>query len=228
MFHAMSSLSTRFLHMQPWHAHLGAEQQARLQANVTLLEGRKGEVMLRSGEPVQGWYGVVAGLVKLQSSDEQGRCSAFVGVPSGQWFGEGSALKREVRRYEVIALRDTTLLCLPCAEFELLFNSSLPFNQALVRQLNMRVGQAMAAIEAVRTRTPEQRVALHLSRLFWHGMQKLDLSQEELSNLAGLSRQTVNRALQTLEKQGLVSLDFGRISVLSDEGLTALAFGASA
>lgn len=221
MFHDISDPSARFLQMQPWYGRLAPEVQARLADRVFCREGAKGDVLLRAGDEVEGWYAVVTGLVKLQS-EAQGRLSVFLGVPGGEWFGEGSAMKTEPRRYNVIALRDTKLLCLPRAEFDELRATSLEFNQALLVQMNMRLGQAMAAIEAGRIRSPEQRVALYLSRVFWHDMRRLNLSQEELSKLAGLSRQTVNRVLKVFEQRALVSLEFGRISVLTEEGLAAL------
>jgi CRP-like cAMP-binding protein len=56
-------------------------------------------------------------------------------------------------------------------------------------------------------------------------MRKLDLSREEIGNLVGLSRQTVNRVLQALEQQGLISLDFGRVGILDEAGMAALVFG---
>jgi DNA-binding transcriptional regulator YhcF (GntR family) len=64
---------------------------------------------------------------------------------------------------------------------------------------------------------------MYLGRHLWHGPRKMSLSQEELGILAGLSRQTVNAVLKTLEQQGLVALEFGRVSILDDDGLTALA-----
>jgi CRP-like cAMP-binding protein len=225
MFHDISRPSTQFLQTQPWFAKLPAGARERIAEAVVTQHGRKGDVLLRSGDEVEGWYAVLSGLVKLQSQSQQGRLSVFLGVPGGEWFGEGSAMKMEPRRYDVIALRDTDLMCLPRAQFDELRATSLEFNQALLLQMNMRLGQAMAVIEAGRIRSPEQRVALYLSRLFWHGMRKLSLSQEELGNLAGLSRQTVNRVLQALERQRLVSLEFGRVSILDEDGLAALVFG---
>jgi len=219
----LASLPHRFLGGQPWFAGLTAEHQARLLARSFTLDGRKGEVLLGAGAPVQGWYAVLSGLVKLQSTSAEGRVSAFLGVPDGEWFGEGSALKTEPRRYDVIALRDTTLLCLPRAEFDELLAGSLDFNHYLVAHLNRRLAQAMTIIEAGRLRAPEQRVALYLSRVFWQGRRKLLLSQEELGHLAGLSRQTVNRVLQTLEGLGLVSLEFGRVALLDEQALAAYA-----
>ena len=221
MFHDIGRPSTRFLHMQPWFAHLSAPVQERLVQRVHTRRGGKGEVLLRAGDKVDGWYAVLSGLVKLQSQSAQGRLSVFLGVPGGEWFGEGSAMKTEPRRYDVIALRDSELLCLPRTEFDELRATSLEFNQALVLQMNMRLAQAMSIIEAGRIRSPEQRVAVYLSRLFWHGMRKLNLSQEELGNLVGLSRQTVNRVLKLLEQEKLVSIEFGRVGILDEDGLVA-------
>lgn len=223
MFHDVSRPSTHFLCTQPWYAGLPAAVQLRIADRVFTLQGSKGDVLLRAGENVQGWYAVLSGLVKLQSQSSQGRRQAYLGIPGGEWFGEGSAMKTDPRRYDVIALRDSQLLCLPRAEFDELRATSLTFNQALTEQLNMRLGQAMVIIETMRLRTPLQRVAMYLGRHLWRGPRKLSLSQEELGILAGLSRQTVNHALQTLGQQGLVSLEFGRVSILDEEGLLALA-----
>jgi CRP-like cAMP-binding protein len=213
----------RFLRSQPWFAALPEDNRASLLNRSLTLAGRKGDVMLSEGTPVKGWYAVLSGLVKLQSTSPEGRLSAFLGVPDGEWFGEGSVLKTEPRRYDVIALRDTVLLCLPRAEFDALLAHCLPFNHFLVTHLNRRLGQAMTIIEAGRIRSPEQRVALYLSRVFWQGRRRLVLSQEELGHLAGLSRQTVNRALKSMEQLGLVSLEFGRVAMLDEQALAAYA-----
>jgi CRP/FNR family cyclic AMP-dependent transcriptional regulator len=213
----------RFLRCQSWFGALSAEAQGRLFERALTLPGRKGDVMLAAGSPVKGWYAVLSGLVKLQSTSPAGKVSAFLGVPDGEWFGEGSVLKTEPRRYDVIALRDTLLLCLPRAQFDELLANCLPFNHFLVAHLNRRLGQAMTIIEAERLRSPEQRVALYLSRVFWQGRRRLVLSQEELGHLAGLSRQTVNRALKSMEQQGLVSLEFGRVAMLDEQGLATYA-----
>lgn len=223
MFPHPSTPCTQFLQQHDWFTQLPPERQADVADRTFTLAGVKGQVLLQAGAEVQGWYAVLSGLVKLQSTSGQGRVSAFLGVPDGEWFGEGSTLKTERRRYEVVALRDTVLLCLPRTQFEDLLAHSLPFNHFLVAHMNRRLGQAMAIIEAGRLRAPDQRVALYLSRVFWHGRRRLVLSQEELGHLAGLSRQTVNRALNTMEQQGLVSLEFGRVTILDADALAAYA-----
>ena len=80
----------------------------------------------------------------------------------------------------------------------------------------------MAIIEAGRTRSPEQRIALSLSRLFWSRTRQLDLTQDELASLAGMSRQTANRVLNLLQEQGVIALAMNRIKVLDDTALAKL------
>lgn len=227
MFETLSNAQI-LLRSQSWFVSLDPPRKAAIEEASFILEGLRGDLILRANEPAEGWYGVVSGLVKLQSLPSPGRQSVFLGIPPGQWFGEGTVIKQEKRRYEVLALRDTILLCLPNDSFQQLYETYIPFNHALLHQMNIRVAQAMAEIAASRSGSTRQRVGLHLSQLFWHGMQKLDLSQEELGALVGLSRQTVNSALRDLEQMGLVALQKGRISVLSEERLTAFVVGTDA
>ena len=211
----------RFICSQPWYPSLPATLQEAVRSGVYQTEGAKGEVMLPVGSQVEGWHAVLQGLVTLRSPACKARTSAFIGIPDGEWFGEGSALKAEARKYEVVALRPTSLLCLPLPLFHTLRDTSLAFNQFLVQHLNMRLGQAMTIIEAGRTQSPEHRVALYLSRLFWRSTRRLNLTQDELGQLVGLSRQTVNRVLRTLEELGIVSLEFGRVAIVDDDALAA-------
>jgi CRP-like cAMP-binding protein len=211
----------RFLAAQPWFAAQDASLRQALQDGVHTLRGAKGEAVLEAGAEVGGWYAVLSGLVMLHSPEARGRQSAFLGVPDGEWFGEGSAMKAEPRRYRVVALRETQLMCLPLPLFQRLRETSQAFNQCLAAHLNMRLGQAMAIIEAGRMRSPEHRVALYLSPLFWRSTRRIHLTQEELGHLAGLSRQTVNRVLRQLEALRIVSLDFGRVAIVDDAALAA-------
>lgn len=209
----------RFLRMQTWFAHLSPVAQERVIRLSHTLRVRKGDVALCSGEVACGWYAVLSGFVKLQSPGVDDEVSAFLALTGGEWFGEGSALQDEPRRYEVVALRDTELLCLPRAQFHELLASNVTFANAVLRHMNQRLAQAMAIIEANRTGTLEQRLALYLSRTFWHDLRPLNLSQEELGTLAGMSRQTTNRALRQLAERGLVSLRHGRVVATDAAGL---------
>lgn len=218
--------AARFLHMQPWFPQIPTELQERTIRACTVARARKGEVVLRAGEPAQGWHAVLGGFIKLQTPAADDNVAAFLALTGGEWFGEGSALRDEPRRYEVVALRDSELLCLPRAQFHELLAASLPFSHAVLHHMNQRLGQAMAIIEANRSGSVEQRVALHLGPLFWHGLRTLNLSQEELGTLAGLSRQSTNKALRCLQARGLITLKAGRVVATNGAALQEFAVSA--
>lgn len=215
-----------FLREQPWFETLPPAAKESTVQDMVLHKLDKGQLALTTGQTITHWYGVLSGMVKLQSGSGDGKVSAFLGVPTGDWFGEGSVLKGGAWRYDVIALRDTTLIGMPTDTFRRLYTEHLPFVHYLVERLNNRLGQAMSIIESGRIRSPEERVAQYLSRLFWPGTRKINLSQEELGLLAGLSRQTTNRVLKAFEAQGWVSLEFGRLDILNEQALEELGRGA--
>jgi len=221
----LSRPGVQFLFTQPWFIALPDDMRGRIAGQVYTLQGNKGEVLLHAGEEVKGWYAVLHGLVKLQSQSSQGRRQGFLGVPGGEWFGEGSVMKKSPRLYDVVALRDSELLCLPRSLFDELRASQLTFSQAINEWLNMRLEQGMVILEAMRLRSSEQRVAVYLGRTLWHGSRRMSLSQEELGLLVGLSRQSINGVLKEFERQGLVSLEFGRVEIIDDAALAGVATG---
>lgn len=210
---------SHFLRLQPWFAALDTPRQDRVIRHSFTLHARCGEVVLRAGEAPQGWYALLSGFVKLQSPALNEQVAALLALTGGEWFGEDALMRRQPRRYEVVALRDSELLCLPQAQFDELLGANPVFNRAVLGHLNRRLDQMMAIIETQRTGTLEQRLALHLSRAFWHGLRKLNLCQAELGSLAGMSRQTANRGLKLLERRGLVTLRFGRVETVQQDAL---------
>ncbi|NCV55829.1 MAG: cyclic nucleotide-binding domain-containing protein, partial [Betaproteobacteria bacterium] len=120
----------------------------------------------RKGEAVNAWIGVVSGLVKISSVSAEGKAVTFTGVPSGGWFGEGSMLKDEPRRYDGIALRESQIAYLPKALFASLLDNSIAFNRYLLMQLNERLAQFIATVEHERLLGPEGRLAKIIAQLF--------------------------------------------------------------
>jgi CRP-like cAMP-binding protein len=98
------------------------------------------------------------------------------------------------------------------------------FNRYLISQLNKRLGQFIAAMENERLLDVDARVARSLAALFdsWYPQQTmmLKISQEEIAQLAGLSRQRVNTALKVLEMRGLIRVNYGEIHVLDLDKLS--------
>lgn len=207
-----------------WARSLTPEQLGRVEAETLVRELPVGVPACRKGEAVDHWIGVIDGLVKIASVNPEGKTTTFTGVTSGGWFGEGSLLKDRYRKYDVVTLRESRIAYMPRATFQWLLDTDIAFNRFLLMQLNERLGQFIAMVEHERLLEPDARVARSLASLYnpvLYPEQLLDvqLSQEELGYLSGVSRQRVNQALQVLEKAGLVKIEYGRIRILDLEGL---------
>jgi CRP-like cAMP-binding protein len=207
-----------------WFGVLTDEQRARVLRDVSVATFPAGAIIERKGGRAYAWMGVLSGLVKISVSDSNGKMASLTGVPAGGWIGEGSLLKNEDRKYDVVALRETTLARLPAATFDWLLDNSIPFNRYLLHQLNERVAQFIGKAENDRLLAPDARVARCLAELFnpllYPGKSmRLDITQEEIGYLARISRQRTNQALRALEEARLLKIEYGAVQVLDLNGL---------
>lgn len=207
-----------------WARALTRPEMERVEADCFEQFVPRGGFVCRKGEALENWVGIIDGLVKINNFSPDGKNVTFAGVPPGGWFGEGSLLKDQFRKYDVMALRDTRVARMPRATFEWLLDVSLPFNRFLLMQLNERLGQFIGLVENDRMLDVDTRVARCLAAMFnshlYPGLEKVvQISQEEIGYLSGASRQRANQALQLLEREGLLRLDYGGIRVLDLEGL---------
>ena len=208
----------------PWLALLSPAERDMADAALRVGNVPAGDYVCRIGRPVTYWFGVVEGLLKMSSDNDQGMTMTYTGVPPGGWFGEGTALKREPYRYNIQALRSSVVAGLPVDTFHWLLDHSIGFNRFVMNQINERLGQFIAAREIDRLNNPDLRVARSLAALFnpvlYPGVGEiLRITQQELAYLVGLSRQRVNQALTALQAQGTIRVEYGGLRVLD---LTAL------
>jgi CRP/FNR family cyclic AMP-dependent transcriptional regulator len=212
----------------PWLRMLGAAEQARVRGALLAATAQAGDILCRIGRPPTYWFGVIDGLLKMSNDESLGAPITFTGIPPGAWFGEGTLLKREPYRYNILALRRSTVAGLPVETFHELLETSIAFNRFVLNQLNERLGQFIAAREIDRLNDTDSRVARGLAAMFhpvlYPGVgQLLRITQQELGYVVGLSRQRVNEALNALQERGLIRVEYGGVRVLDLEGLrTAL------
>ncbi len=212
------------LHSSNWAPGLSPEEMQRAREGTCEKLVEAGGFVCRKGESVDCWLGVVDGLAKMSSDWVTGKTASFTRIASGGWFGEGSILKNEPRRYDVIALRDTRVACMRRDTFMWLLDNSIGFNRFIITLLNERLGQFIGMIESERLLDTDSRVARSVAGLFhpvlYPGTDRyLAISQEEIGLLAGVSRQRVNRSLKVLEDAGFITIEYGGVTVLDLDGL---------
>jgi CRP-like cAMP-binding protein len=207
-----------------WARGLMPEHMARARQGMVERAVPAGGFICRQGEVPACWIGVIDGLAKMSSDWVTGKTASYAGIPAGGWFGEGSLMKTEARRYDVIALRDTRVACMKRDTFLWLLDNSIAFNHAIIEQINERLGQFIGLLESERLHDTDTRVARSLSIMFnpvlYPGQQEsLTISQEEIGHLAGVSRQRVNRSLKLLEDAGFLRIEYGGITIVDLDGL---------
>ena len=186
------------------------------------------ELICMRGDRFAYWTGVVSGLVRVGTMSRSGKATTFTGLTAGAWFGEGSVLKNEPRRYDAMALSDSRVALMDRGTFLWLFENSVGFNRFLVAQLNERVGYFIGLLECDRMLGPTARVARCIASLFNpilypESARYLDITQEEIGALSGISRQSANQCLKTLEKEGLLRLEYGGITIIDLDRLSCYA-----
>lgn len=216
--------AARVVRQAPWAASLDAAALDRVVGSLHLHDYPAEACIARAGERVEHWIGIVEGFAKMSVSGADGRASTLTGVCDGVWFGEGSLIKHEPRRYDVYALRPTRAAFLPRATFEWLRRTSIPFNHHLQDLLNARLSLFIGILEHDRLLDTDARVAHALASLFHAELyarapRMLALRQGEIALLANVSRQRANVALQRLARLGLIRLESRGLTVLDVDGL---------
>jgi CRP-like cAMP-binding protein len=208
----------------PWLAVLSTDDRAWVVPQLRVRECAAGTLVVRAGDPPTHWMGVIEGMLRVDHTHDEEDHLTFSGIPAGGWFGEGTLLKGHAFMFSVQALRKSVVACLAAADFQAIAQRSIAFNRYAMGQLNERLAQFIAAREIDRIADDEQRLACSLlwlrnPVLFPSAGDVLLITQQDLSNLIGMSRQRVNRALSTLESRGVLRVEYRTIRFLDPQKL---------
>lgn len=214
------------LNHSPWFTALS--EPARAQVRATIIERvlAAGELLGHDGERQHHWFGVAEGLLKWSINAPDGRTVTLGGQSVGSWFGEGTLLRDQPRRSDLVALRPSRVALLPFETFDWLRRSEPSFNEFLLAQINERLHWFMGNFAAHRLLDADRLVARALLGLVHPllnplGVNDLQISQEELANLATVSRQRCNQSLLALARDGVLSLEYSAIRILDRAALQA-------
>jgi CRP-like cAMP-binding protein len=179
-----------------------------------------GREIFAKGSPGQSLVAVLRGSIKISSLSNEGKEIIFNIINAGEIFGEIAVLDGEERSADATAMTDCELLVLNRRDFLHLLENRVDLCMIMLRILCQRLRQTSEQVEDVMFRHLESRLAkrlLHLAeRAGPLGLQstsvELHVSQRELGNMAGGSRESVNKILQNWHRQGMI--DLGKSSVL--------------
>jgi len=180
-----------------------------------------GEEIYAKGSPGQSMMAVLRGTAKMTSVSRDGKEIVLNIMHPGEIFGEIASLDGGERSADAVAMTDCEILVLHRRDFMPILEKRADICLILLRILCQRLRQTSEQVEDVLFRHLESRVAkalLHLAEsATLHGVPgspiELHVSQRELGNFAGGSRESVNKILQSWHKAGWIVLGKGAIVI---------------
>lgn len=204
---------------------VGIDQEAAraLLASMSRVDLPRGQVLFHEGEPGDRLYVIADGKLKLGRRSADGRENLLSVIGPGEMFGELSLFDPGPRTATATAVADATLYELSHAEL-IQWLEEYPavakhLLEALARRLR-RTNEALADLVFSDVPGRVAKALLDLSTRFGEPVEDglrvaHDLTQEELAQLVGASRETVNKALADFAARGWVRRE-GRAIVLLD------------
>jgi CRP/FNR family transcriptional regulator, cyclic AMP receptor protein len=192
---------------------------------------RAGREIFAKGSPGQSLMAVLRGSVKISTLSDSGKEIVLRIFNAGEIFGEIAVLDGDARSADAAAMTDCELLVLNRRDLLPVLENRADFCLILLKILCRRLRLTTEQVEDVMFRHLESRVAktlVHLAEsVRSDGVRgpsvELNLSQRELGNMAGSSRESVNKQLQIWVRQGLIDLHKGTIVIREVEAIKRLA-----
>ncbi len=215
------------LRRAPLFDALDDDSAAALQAGVTVVELARAERLFDEGASGNQLYVIPDGKIKLTRAAADGRENLLSVLGPGEMFGELSLFDPRPRTASATAVTDSRLAALAHDDLRSWLNGrpdvALHLLQALAQRLR-RANDVMA--DLVFTDVPGRvaKALLDLADRFGtvqeDGLQvNHDLTQEELAQLVGASRETVNKALADFAARGWLQLAAKSVLLIEPERL---------
>jgi CRP/FNR family transcriptional regulator, cyclic AMP receptor protein len=219
----LSAVDIDVVRKAPLFAALDDEAAAALMESMTTSHLDRGNILFREGDQGDRLYVIGEGKIKLGLTSADGRENLLAILGPGEMFGELSLFDPGPRTATATAIAETQLLALGHEDLDsfLLGRPAVAANllTALARRLR-RANETLA--DLVFTDVPGRvaKALLDLSIRFGRPAEDgilvaHDLTQEELAQLVGASRETVNKALADFASRGWIHLE-ARAVVLTD------------
>jgi CRP/FNR family transcriptional regulator, cyclic AMP receptor protein len=212
------------LQHHPLFGALGTALIDQLSAHATSKRIRRGTTIFSKGDPGSCLYAVFSGQVKITVPSGEGKDAVFNLIGPGQIFGEIALLDGGQRTADAVAARDCELLVIDRRDFIPLVQRQPEVAIKLIEILCGRLRNTSEQVEDVIFLDLPARLAKALLRLAGPAVAnaKIVITQSELGQIIGVSREATNRQLREWERSGWVKLEAGGIVMLQPDALTRL------
>ena len=175
---------------------------------------RKDEVILWQDDTNSYMYLVMSGRVKVVQTSEDGRETIRAIHQAGDSFGEMSLLDCKTSPAQVIAMKDTSAAIINKANFLNIIHTQEKVLDNLLQMFCIRLRDSWDRVQMVNSKNSEQRLTMLFQQLSATNGEQVEegtllnirLTHQTLASMTGLSRETVTRALDVLQKEKCIRI----------------------
>ena len=180
----------------------------------------KGEVIFSEGDAGDSLHIITSGVLKVvkYSKDGKTKTLAILNKKTGleKWL-----FTKEARSATVEALEETRTLSISMEDYEDVISKEPSISLQIIKSLSERLSKADRDIKILAHGDAKSRVACVLMD-FKDNQNQVRFSHQEIGDLAGLSRETTTRVLNSLEKEGLVKAQHKSVLILDIKNMKEL------
>jgi CRP-like cAMP-binding protein len=209
-------------------ASLPEEERRRVISGARRRKFARSEVIFHEGDPGDTLHLIVRGRVAVRLSTPLGDTTLLRVIGEGGWFGELSMICPAERNATIVALEPVETLVVSRAEADELRRRVPAFEKILVEALVAEVRRLSTALLDALFIPVDKRLYRALARLaavYDGGAAEISvpLTQEEVAQLVGTTRPTVNKHLRALADAGLLTMKRGSLLILDRDAIGAKA-----
>jgi CRP/FNR family transcriptional regulator, cyclic AMP receptor protein len=181
----------------------------------------RGGIIFAKGDAGTGLMGVLAGSVKISVASAGGRDIVLNIIHPGEIFGEIALLDGHPRSADATAMTDCELVVIEHRDFMPFLRSEPELGLLFIEMLCARLRRTSAQVEDATFLDLPTSLAKTLLQLSEAPAPtgKVVITQQEISQIIGRSRESTNKQLRAWAKQGWIRLERGRVCVLRSEKL---------
>jgi len=184
---------------------------------------RRGETLMRAGDPGPSMMVVIQGEVRIMLGGISGREQIIDTLGAGSVFGEIALFDGKPRTADVVAITNGRVLTIERADLQNLIARDPLFALRVIETVCARLRSTTVQLEALLFQDVATRLASSLLALAQGpAPRRLDMTQAALGQLVGASREIVNKRLRAWENAGIVALSPGRVTLLDEPRLARL------
>lgn len=225
--HGFASSKLSVLRKHPIFADLepeAFEQLCRYAKHATL---KRGATLFSKGDPGVSLYAVISGTVKMSISSSEGRNAILNIIGPGEIFGEMALLDGGSRSADAIANSNCELFVIDRREFIPFVKSQPALAMKFIELLCERLRRTSDQVEQIILLNLPGRLASALLRLTEKNKlepqgRTIAITQQEISEMVGMTRESINKQLRAWAARDWVRLEHGAIVVLKAEPLQTL------